>query len=136
MPSKSKIREIFSGIAAIIICIALIWGFGYLTTHHKNAVEKRFGFCTTTPDMQWVPCHIEPVMVRCVEHGGAFDKAGIKDKDIVVFPRVNSVIAFHRLLDKQKGTVIGLGVISYENFNPDCDIEKWGEQVRKFVIAP
>jgi hypothetical protein len=36
-----------------------------------NSIEKRYGFCTRTTDLKWYPCHIEPLMIRCIEPGGA-----------------------------------------------------------------
>jgi hypothetical protein len=127
---------VLSEIAEGIVFICLILGSGYLVSHHQNAVEKRFGFCTMTPDMKWIPCHIEPIMIRCVTPGGAFDKAGFKDKDIVVLSGIHSVTAFRRILDKPGGSLIEIDVIPYNNFKPDCDSENWGEPVKRSMVAP
>jgi hypothetical protein len=132
---KNKIID-KSGIARAIILISLFLGSGYLVSHHQNAVEKRFGFCTMTPDMKWIPCHIEPIMIRCVTPGGAFDKAGFRDRDIVVLTGIHSIEGFHRLLNKPVGSIIEIDVISFNNFKPDCDPENWGVRVRGFVVAP
>jgi hypothetical protein len=132
---KNKIID-KSGIAGVLIFISLFLGSGYLVSHHQNAVEKRFGFCTMTPDMKWIPCHIEPIMIRCVTPGGAFEIAGIKDKDIVLLPGIHTVTAFHRIIDKPGGSLIEIDVIPFNNFKPDCDTENWGEPVKRFVVAP
>jgi hypothetical protein len=125
-----------SGIAVAIILISLFMGSGYMVSHHQNAVEKRFGFCTMTPDIKWIPCHIEPLMIRCIEPGGAFDKAGFKDRDIILLAEIHSVNAFHNLLDLPGGILIEIKVIPYKNFRPDCDSEFRGEPVKRIVIAP
>lgn len=129
---EDKLPEIGWG----IIFIAVIWGVGYQVFHHQNAIEKRYGFCTMTPDIQWTPCHIEPLMIRCVKLGGAFDKAGFKDRDILVLPQIHSATAFCKLLDQQKGTIIELNAIPYDQFKPDCNSEKWGEPQKRHVVAP
>lgn len=131
---KNKIDT--SGIAGVFICISMFLGSGYLVSHHQNAVEKRFGFCTMTPDMKWIPCHIEPVMIRCVTPGGAFDKAGFRDRDIVVLTGIHSIDGFHRLLNKRVGSIIEIDVISFNKFKPGCDPGSWGEPVKRIVIAP
>ena len=133
---KNKILNELPGIVLGIVFIALLWGFGYLVSHHQNAIEKRYGFCTMTPDLQWTPCHIEPLMIRCVKPGGAFEKAGFKDKDILVLPLINTVAEFHHLLDRPKGTIIELKAIPFERFKPDCDPDKQGKPLKMFVIAP
>ena len=132
---KNKIID-KSGIAGVFIFISLLMGSGYLISHHQNAIEKRFGFCTMTPDMKWIPCHIEPVMIRCITPGGAFDKAGFKDKDIVVLSGIHSIGGFHRLLDKPVGSIIKIYVIPFNKFKPDCDTENWGEPVKRVVVIP
>jgi len=132
---KNKIID-KSGIAGVFIFISLFLGSGYLVSHHQNAVEKRFGFCTMTPDMKWIPCHIEPLMIRCVTPGGAFDIAGIKDRDIILLAGIHSVNAFQNLLDQPGGNLIEIKVIPYDNFKPDCDSENWGKPVKRIVITP
>jgi hypothetical protein len=129
---SNKVTEIVWG----IIFIAIIWGFGYLVAHHPNAIEKRYGFCTLTPDIQLVPCHIEPLMIRCLKQGEAFEKAGFKDMDILVLPQVHSVAAFYKLLEQPKGTIIELNAIPYDQFKPDCDPGKQGKPLKRIVIAP
>lgn len=132
---KNKIID-KSGIAGVFIFISLFLGSGYLISHHQNAVEKRFGFCTMTPDMKWIPCHIEPIMIRCITPEGAFDKAGIKDRDIILLAGIHSVNAFQNLLDQPGGNLIEIKVIPYNKFKPDCDSERWGEPVKRIVVAP
>jgi hypothetical protein len=132
---KDKIID-RSEIAGVFIFISLLLGSGYLVSHHQNAVEKRFGFCTMTPDMKWIPCHIEPVMIRCITPGGAFDKAGFKDRDIVALSGIHSVTAFHRLLNKPGSSIIKIDVIPFNKFKPGCDQVNWGELVKRIVIAP
>jgi hypothetical protein len=117
---KNKIID-KSGIAGVFIFISLFLGPGYLVSHQQNAVEKRFGFCTMTPDIKWIPCHIEPMMIRYIEPGGAFDKAGFRDRDIVVLTGINSVEGFNRLLKKPGGSVIEIVVIPFNIFKPDCE---------------
>jgi hypothetical protein len=119
-----------------IVFSALLLGFCYMVSHHQNEIEKRYGFCTMTPDIKWSPCHIEPLMIRCVKRGGAFDKAGFRDKDILVLPLINSVAAFHNLLDKPKGTIIELNAIPYDQFKPDCDPGKQGRPLKRQIVAP
>jgi hypothetical protein len=132
---KDKIID-RSEIAGVFIFISLLLGSGYLVSHHQNAVEKRFGFCTMTPDMKWIPCHIEPVMIRCITPGGAFDKAGFKDRDIVLLAGIHSVSAFHKLLDQPGGNLIEIKVIPYDKFRLECNSVNWGESLKRFVIAP
>jgi hypothetical protein len=127
-----KLPQIFWGISFIV----LIWGIGYMVSHHQNAIEKRYGFCTMTPDLKWTPCHIEPMMIRCVKQGGAFEKAGFSDRDILVLPLIYSVNAFYKLLVQPKGTIIELNSIPYEQFKPDCDPDKRGKSEKRYVIAP
>jgi hypothetical protein len=133
---KYKLWGKLPKILGYIIFIALIWGFGYLVSHHQNAIEKRYGFCATTPDIKWIPCHIEPLMIRCVKQGGAFQKAGFKDRDILVLPQIHSLTEFYKLLEKPKGTIIELNVIPYDQFKPDCDPDKQGNPLKRIVIAP
>ena len=111
-------------------------GSGYLISHHQNAIEKRFGFCTMTPDMKWIPCHIEPVMIRCITPGRAFDKAGFKDRDVIFLAGIHSVNAFQNLLDQPGGNLIEIKVIPCDKFKPDCDPENWGKPIKRVVIAP
>jgi hypothetical protein len=75
-------------------------------------------------------------MIRCVTPGGAFYKAGFKDKDIVVLTGIHSVEGFHRLLNKPVGSIIETDVISFKKFKPDCDSENWGIRIKRYVIAP
>jgi len=133
---KTKIWNEIPEIAWGIIFIALILSIGYLVSHHQNAIEKRYGFCAMTPDIQWVPCHIEPLMIRCVKQGGAFEKAGFKDRDILVLPQIHSVTAFYKILDKPKGTIIELKVIPYDQFKSDCDPGKQGKLLKRIVVVP
>jgi hypothetical protein len=133
---KFKIINELPEIVWGIVFSVMILGFGYLLSQHQNAIEKRYGFCTMTPDMRWVPCHVEPLMVRCVKQGGAFEKAGFRDKDILVLPLIYSVNAFHHLLDQPKGTIIELNAIPYDQFKPDCDPDKQGNPLKRLVVAP
>jgi hypothetical protein len=133
---KLKTVNEFPEIVWGIIFCALILGLGYLVSHHQNDIEKRYGFCTMTPDIKWSPCHIEPMMIRCVKQDGAFEKAGFRDKDILVLPLIYSVAAFHNLLDKPKGTIIELNAIPYDQFKPDCDPGKQGKPLKRHVVAP
>ena len=89
-----------------------------------------------TPDIKWIPCHIEPLMIRCIEPGGAFDIAGIKDRDIILSAGIHSVAGFQRLLNKPGGSIIEFDVIPVDKFKPVCDPENWGEPVKRIVIAP
>jgi hypothetical protein len=89
-----------------------------------------------TPDMKWIPCHIEPLMIRCIKQGGAFDKAGFKDRDVILLAGIHSAAGFHRLLNKPGGSMIEIDVIPIKKFKPDCDSGNWGEPVKKIVIAP
>ncbi len=75
-------------------------------------------------------------MIRCVKQGGTFDKAGFKDRDILVSPEFNSTSAFFRSLRKAKGTSIEFEVIPYEDFKPVCDPDKRGKHIKRVVIAP
>jgi hypothetical protein len=133
---KTNICRELPEVVWVIIFIALIWGVGYLVSHHQNAIEKRYGFCIMTPDIQWTPCHIEPLMICCVKQGGAFEKAGFKNRDILVLPQIHSVSAFYKLLDQPKGTIIELNVIPYDQFKPDCDPGKQGKPLKRIVVAP
>ena len=133
---KLSIWEELPEIAGGIVLIGLIWGTGYLISHRRNAIEKRYGFCTMTPDLKWIPCHIEPLMIRCIKQDGSFDKAGFKERDILILPEVHTVAGFHKLLDKPRGTILEFTVIPYEKFKPDCDNENWGETEKRLVIAP
>jgi hypothetical protein len=133
---KNRIIDELPGITAGIILFGLIWCIGYLASHHRNSTEKRFGFCTLTPDMKLIPCHIEPLMIRCVEKGSAFEKAGFNDRDILVLPRFKAVGEFHRYLKKPEGTIIELMVIPYNKFKPECEADNWGEPEKRVVIAP
>jgi hypothetical protein len=136
MNFKSIIRHELPEIITGIILMGFIWGTGYLISHHRNAIEKRYGFCTMTPDMKWIPCHIEPIMIRCIKQDGSFDKAGFKDRDILILPGVHTVAGFHKLLDKPRGTLIEFNVIPFDKFKPDCDTENWGETEKRLVITP
>lgn len=136
MSWKLNIWDALPEIAGGIILIGFTWGFGYLISHHQNAIEKRYGFCTMTPEMKWIPCHIEPLMIRCVTRDGAFGKAGFEDRDIIVLHGIHSVSAFHRLLRRPGGTIIELYAIPFKKFNSDCDQANWGTPVKRFVIAP
>jgi hypothetical protein len=107
-----------------------------MLSHHKNTIEKRYGFCTLTPDINFSPCHIEPIMIRCVTPGGVFDKAGFKDKDILILPQVHTVSGFHKLLDKPKGSIIEFAAIPYNKFKPDCDSENWGVREKRHIVSP
>jgi hypothetical protein len=133
---NSDIWEQVPEIAAGIVFVAILWGIGYMVSHHKNSIEKRYGFCTMTPDMKWIPCHVEPIMIRCMTPGGVFDKAGFIDRDILILPQVHSVSGFHRLLDKPKGTIVELRVIHYDNFKPDCDAKNWGISEERHIVSP
>lgn len=68
--------------------------------------------------------------------GGAFDKAGFIDRDILILPKVHSVSGFHRILDKPEGTIVELKVIHYNNFKPDCETDNQGEAEKRFIVAP
>jgi hypothetical protein len=133
---KFKICDELPGLMAGIVFIALILGLGYIFSHHQNSIEKRYGFCTMTPDIIWIPCHIEPLMIRCVEKGGAFDEAGFNDRDIIVLPQLHAVDGFHKLLKRPKGTIIEIMVIPYEKFEPDCETDIQGEPEKRVVVAP
>lgn len=133
---KERFREDLPEIIIGIIFISLIYGLGHLLATRKNSVEKRYGFCTMTPDLRWIPCHIEPLMIRCVEKRGAFDKAGFKDRDILILPDIHSVNAFHKLLKKPKGTVIEFKVIPWARFKPSCETDDWEKQEERIVVAP
>jgi hypothetical protein len=89
-----------------------------------------------TPDIRWIPCHIEPLMIRCIKQGGAFEKAGFKDRDILVLPQIHSVTEFYKLLEQPKGTIIELNAIPYDKFKPDCDPDKQGKPMKRIVVAP
>jgi hypothetical protein len=122
------------GISTLLLISILF--IGYLTSHHKNAIEKRYGFCIMTPEIKWMNCHIEPIMVRCIKDGGAFDKAGFMDRDILVSPSFNSVNALLKSLNQPKGTVLLFGVIPFEDFRPECESDKRGTPVIRTVVAP
>jgi len=122
------------GISALLLISILL--LGYVISHHKNAIEKRYGFCIMTPDIKWTNCHIEPIMIRCIKDDGAFDKAGFRDRDIIVTPYSNSVNALIKSLKQPKGTVLLFGVIPYEDFRPECDSDKRGTPVIRSVVAP
>jgi hypothetical protein len=133
---KTIIEDKLSEIVWVIIFIALIWCTVYLISHHQNAIEKRYGFCATTPDIRWIPCHIEPLMILCIKQGGAFEKAGFQDHDILVLTHIYSVTEFYKLLEQPKGTIIELNAIPYDTFKPDCSSEEWGEPQKRYVVAP
>lgn len=118
------------------VLLIVIPALGYLLSHHKNTIEKRYGFCIMTPELKWTNCHIEPIMIRCIEDGGAFDKAGFRDRDILVAPSFNSVNALIKSLKQTKGTVLQFGVIPFDDFRPECESEKRGTPVIRTVVAP
>jgi len=120
----------------VALFLVFVLNSGYLISHHKNAIEKRYGFCIMTPEIKWMDCHIEPIMVRCIKEGWAFDKAGFRDKDILVAPSFNSVNALIKSLKQPQGTVLLFGVIPYEDFRPECESDKRGTPVIRRVIAP
>jgi hypothetical protein len=122
------------GISTLLLISILF--LGYVISHHKNAIEKRYGFCIMTPEIKWMNCHIEPIMVRCIMDGGAFDKAGFRDRDILVSPSFNSVNALIKSLKQPKGTVLLFGVIPYEDYRPECESDKRGTPVIRTVVAP
>jgi hypothetical protein len=119
--------------ALVLISIPFL---GYVISHHKNTIEKRYGFCIMTPEIKLMDCHIEPIMIRCIKEGGAFDKAGFKDRDILVSPSFNSVNALIKSLKQPQGTVLVFGVIPFEDFRPECDSDKRGTPVMRSVVAP
>jgi len=120
---------------SILLLISILF-LGYVISHHKNASERRYGFCTMTPELRWTKCQIEPIMFRCIEEGGAFDKAGFRDKDILVAPSFNSVNALIKSLKQPKGTVLLFEVIPYEDFRPECESDNRGTPVIRTVVAP
>lgn len=119
-----------------VVLLVVILFLGYVFSHHKNSIEKRYGFCIMTPEMNWTNCHIEPLMVRCIKEGGAFDKAGFKDRDILVTPSFNSVNTFLKSLKQPEGAVLKFEVIPYEDFKPACESAKRGQHVKRIVVAP
>ena len=133
---KEKAAEGFSGLLTSMVLFALSLGFMYLVSHHYNAVEKRYGFLAMTPDLRWFPCHIEPIMIRSIKKGGAFDKAGFRENDILMSPDFNSVNAFYKSLKKPSGKVIEFEVIPYDSFKPDCESNNWGKPEKRIVVSP
>jgi hypothetical protein len=101
------------------VLLVVILSIGYMISHHKNAIEKRYGFCIMTPDMRWTNCHIEPLMIRCIKQDGAFDKAGFRDRDILVSPSLNNVNAFLKSLKQPKGALLVFEVIPYDDFKEE-----------------
>lgn len=122
------------GISTLLLISILF--LGYVISHHKNAIERLYGFCIMTPELKWTNCHIEPIMIRCIKDGGAFDKAGFIDRDIFVSPSFNSVNALIKSLKQPKGTVLFFEVIPFEDFRPECESEKRGTPVIRTVVAP
>lgn len=118
------------------VLLVVMLSLGYVISHHKNAVEKRYGFCIMTPEMKWTNCHIEPLMIRYIKQGGAFDKAGFKDRDILVSPSFNTVNTFLKSLKQPKGAVLIFECIPYEDFNLVCESDNRGTPVVRVVIAP
>jgi hypothetical protein len=121
-------------ISAVLFVVILT--IGYVISHHKNPIEKRYGFCVMTPDLRWTNCHIEPLMIRCIEQDGAFAMAGFRDRDILVSPTFNTVNAFLKSLKQPKGAVLVFEVIPYDDFKAVCESDKRGTPVTRFVIAP
>lgn len=124
----------YPGISTLLLVSILF--LGYVISHHKSAIEKRYGFCIMTPEIKWTNCHIEPIMIRCIKDGGAFDEAGFRDRDILVSPSFNSVNALIKSLKQPKGTVLLFGAIPFEDFRPECESEKRGTPVIRTVVAP
>jgi hypothetical protein len=118
------------------VLLVVILSIGYMISHHKNAIEKRYGFCIMTPDMRWTNCHIEPLMIRCIKQDGAFDKAGFRDRDILVSPSLNNVNAFLKSLKQPKGALLVFEVIPYDDFKAVCESDKRGTPVIRIVVAP
>jgi hypothetical protein len=118
------------------VLLVVILSIGYMISHHKNAIEKRYGFCIMTPDMRWTNCHIEPLMIRCIKQDGAFDKAGFRDRDILVSPSLNNVNAFLKSLKQPKGALLVFEVIPYNDFKAVCESDKRGTPVIRIVVAP
>ena len=133
---KTKTGDELPKIVWSFVFISLILGFGYLVSHHQNEIEKRYGFLAMTPDLQWFPCHIEPIMIRSIKGGSVFAKAGFRDRDILMSPDFNSVNDFYKSLEKPCGTVFEFEVIPFENFKPDCESDHWGNPEKRIVIAP
>jgi hypothetical protein len=119
-----------------VVLLVVILFLGYVFSHHKNSIEKRYGLCIMTPDLKWSKCHIEPFMIRCIKQGGAFDKAGFKDRDILVSPSFNTVNTFIKSLKQPKGEMLIFEVIPYEDFKPVCESDKRGTPVIRIVVAP
>jgi hypothetical protein len=124
---KDDLQIVLATIVLALICLVLIYPI---------PIEKRYGFRTGTPDLRWVPCHIEPILIRKIQNGMAFEKAGFKNGDILVSPNFHSVTKFHKYLDKPEGTVLEFTIIPWDKFEAVCDFDSTGKTEKRTVIAP
>ena len=117
---------------AFVIC-GVLTVILYILGFYQNKIERRYGFVASTPELSYLPYHVEVLMISNVKIGGIFSKAGFKVDDIIVESDSHSVGAFHRSLDKPKGTVIEFETISRDKYNLDNNHNK--TEIKR-VIAP
>lgn len=118
--------------SSIVFFIVVI----HFAIFHREPIEKRYGFRTDTPDLRWFPCHIEPIVIKNIQKGMAFDRAGFREKDILVSPDFYSAQAFLNSLKKPRGTVIEFRVIPWDKFKSTCDFDSTGKTEKRILVAP
>ncbi len=118
------------------IVLVFLWGLAYIIENHPNKIEKRYGFLERDPDLRFIPCHIEPLVIWKIKPDGAFSKAGFKNRDIIISPSFFSVNAFYKSLNRPQGTIIEFKVIPWDKFKAVCDFDSVGKTEKRVVIAP
>jgi hypothetical protein len=129
-------RKKIPGGLRVLINIILMFTGALCLLQIQDPLEERYGFCSLSPDLKWFPCHLEPIMIRYIRPGGAFDKAGFRDRDILLMPAVHSIAAFHKLLDKPSGSRIELEAVPIDSFMNDCQQDLSDVAEIRIVIAP